>query len=255
MRGFVFAPNGHLVYSGDHAENWDLFLADADGGNVRQLSFGGDHAAPTVCEGGQSVVYSASIDGPNHLWRLDMRGGAPVKLTNGQGETYPACDAVGRWVFYWGQAAGGPSYVFKLPLPGGSATRLSDRIAVSSPGISLDGKHVVFASIRKDGTVDAVTVAAETGNLEFEGSIPDTADGVDVAACWMPDNRSLAIADRRSGSPNLWSLPVLGRGVEKQLTHFTAGSFFACNYSPDGKLLAFARGSVQSDAVLFTAAK
>src|SRR5437899_3496949 len=31
MRGFAFAPNGQLVYSGNHAENWDLFLADADG--------------------------------------------------------------------------------------------------------------------------------------------------------------------------------------------------------------------------------
>jgi serine/threonine protein kinase len=255
MVGFAFAPNGQLVYSGDHAENWDLFLADADGGNMRQLSFGGDHATPTVCEGGQSVVYSASIDGPNHLWGLGMRGGAPVKLTNGQGETNPACDAAGRWVFYWGQAAGGPSYEFKLPLPGGSATRLSDRIAVYSPIISLDGKYVFFASIRKDGTVDGVTVAVETGNLEFEGSIPATTDVVNVAACWMPDNRSVAIADLRSGSPNLWSLPALGRGVEKQLTHFTSGSIFACNYSSDGKLLALARGSVQSDAVLFTAAK
>jgi Tol biopolymer transport system component len=71
----------------------------------------------------------------------------------------------------------------------------------------------------------------------------------------MPDNRSVAISDRRSGSPNLWSFPALGRGVAKQLTHFTSGPIFACNYSPDGKLLALARGSVQSDAVLFTAAK
>jgi hypothetical protein len=70
------------------------------------------------------------------------------------------------------------SYVFKLPLPVGSATRLSDRIAVYSPIISLDGKHVFFASIRRDGTVDAVTVAAETGKLEFEGSIPDTTGGI-----------------------------------------------------------------------------
>ena len=136
MRGFAFAPNRQLVYSGDHAENWDLFLVDADGGNMRQLSFGGDHATPTVCEGGQSVVYSASIDGPAHLWKLDMQGGTPVKLTNGQGETDTVCDASGRWVFYWGQSAGGPSYVFKLPLPGGSATRLSDKIAVYWPVIS-----------------------------------------------------------------------------------------------------------------------
>ena len=114
---------------------------------------------------------------------------------------------------------------------------------------------MVFASIRKDGTVDVVTVAAETGNLEFEGNLPITTDAVDTPACWMPDNRSMAISDRRSGSPNLWSIPVLAHGVEKQLTHFTSGSILACHYSPDGKLLEFARRSAQSDAVLFTAAK
>jgi hypothetical protein len=94
------------IGAGAHSSWSDLRYPD--GGNIRQISFGGDHATPTVCEGGQSVVYSASIAGPNHLWRLDMRGGTPVKLTNGQGETNPACDAAGRWVFYWGQAAGGP---------------------------------------------------------------------------------------------------------------------------------------------------
>ena len=146
--------------------------------------------------------------------------------------------------------------MFKLPLPGGSATRLSDRIAVYWPIISLDGKHVLFASIRNDNDrISAVTVAAETGKLEFEFSVAATVDAVDTAICWMPDNRSVAISDRRSGSPNLWSIPVLADGVEKQLTHFTSGSILACHYSPDGKLLAFTRGSAQSDAVLFTTAK
>jgi len=115
---------------------------------------------------------------------------------------------------------------------------------------------VLFASIRDDNDrISAVTVSAETGKLEFEYNIAATVDAVDTAACWMPDNRSVAFSDRRSGSPNLWSIPVLAHGVEKQLTHFTSGSIIACHYSPDGKLLAFVRGSAQSDAVLFTTAQ
>ena len=120
------------------------------------------------------------------------------------------------------------------------ARRSAQSDAVCWPIISLDGKHVSFASIRNDA-ISAVAVAAETGNLGFEGSVAAMTDAVDTAFCWMPGNRSVALSDRRSGSPNLCSIPVLGHGVEKQLTHFTSGSIFACHYSPDGKLLGHAK--------------
>ena len=67
----------------------------------------------------------------------------------------------------------------------------------------------------------------------------------------MPDNRSLALVDLRSGVPNLWSLPLFG-GPQTQVTHFPSGVIWSCAYSADGKSIAFARGSRQSDAVLFT---
>jgi hypothetical protein len=55
--------------------------------------------------------------------------------------------------------------------------------------------------------------------------------------------------------PNLWAIPFIGAGDEKQLTHFTSGEIFRVAYSPDGKLIAVAHGSVDSDAVLFTSAR
>ena len=69
----------------------------------------------------------------------------------------------------------------------------------------------------------------------------------------MPDSRSLAVVDLRSGAPNLWAIPLFG-GPQMQLTHFPSGVIWACVYSPEGKSVALARGSRQSDAVLFTSA-
>jgi Tol biopolymer transport system component len=36
--GVTFTPDNRIVYTANHAQNWDLFLADADGSNARQLT-------------------------------------------------------------------------------------------------------------------------------------------------------------------------------------------------------------------------
>lgn len=256
LSGLAFTPDNKIVYVGDHSQNWDIFIADADGGNNRQLAFDNHyHQGPAVCDNGHSIVYGSNFDGADHLWKLDSQTGASTKLTNGSGELVPSCGGSGDWVFYWGQVTGGTSYIFKVSASGGTPVRLSERVAVSPPFVSPDGHHVAFATPRRDGTVGAAIVSAETGAAESEMSIPPTFDQSVHAVSWMPDNRSLAFADIRTGTPNLWSLPLLGGGLPKQLTHFTSGVIWAFRYSHDGKSMAMARGSNQNDVVLFTSPK
>jgi eukaryotic-like serine/threonine-protein kinase len=251
--GMTFTPDNRLVYTGNHSQNWDLFTADVDGGNVRQLVFDSHyHQTPTVCEGGKSIVYGSNFGGDDHLWRLYLQTGTSMKLTNGTGELWPSCPGNGEWVFYWGQVAGGTSYVYKLPASGGTPVRMSEKVAEGPPYLSLDGKHVAFATPHKDGTVGAVTISVENGAVEEEVSIPTTMDTNARAGCSMPDNRSMALVDIRTGTPNLWSWPLLGGGEQKQLTHFTSGVIGGCQYSADGKLILINRGSSQSDVVLFS---
>jgi Tol biopolymer transport system component len=114
----------------------------------------------------------------------------------------------------------------------------------------LDGQHVAFVAQGKDGAIELAVVSADKGVPEADVPSPPTLDMSVSAVCWMPDNRSMAIVDLRSGAPNLWTLPLFG-GPQTQLTHFSSGVIWACAYSPDGKLIAMARGSRQSDAVLF----
>ena len=255
VAGVAFAPDNRIVYTGNHSQNWDIFTADGDGGNVRQLVFDNhSHQAPRVCDRGRSIVYQSNFDGTEHLWRLDSQTGASAKLTNGPGELIPSCGGNGDSVFYWGQVAGGTSYIFKVAASGGTPIRFSDRVAISPPFVSLDGHHVVFATPRKDGSIGATLASAETGAVESEITISPTIDASVRTGCWMPDNRSMAIVDIRTGTPNLWAYPLSGGGA-KQVTHFTSGVIWNCHYSPDGKWIALARGSNLSDVVLFTTAR
>jgi eukaryotic-like serine/threonine-protein kinase len=254
--GLAVAPDGRIIYGANHAENWDLFMADADGGNNRQLTFDNRyHGFPTVCDGGRSVVFSSNSAHGDHLWKLDLQSSSITSLTNGAGESTPQCSTAGDQIFYWGQMAGGVSYLFKMPSSGGPPVRVSDRIALSPPFISLDGHHLAFATPRKDGTVVLAIASAESGAIESEKHVPPTLDLSVRSVTWLPDNRSMALVDTRTGTPNLWSAPVLGEGPEKQLTHFTSGIIWDARYSFDGKSLVLVRGNRQSDVVLFTTPK
>ncbi|MDP9337489.1 MAG: protein kinase [Acidobacteriota bacterium] len=256
LAGFAAAPDGRIVFSGNHSGNWDLFVSAADGGNVRQLTFDNRfHSSPSVCDDTRTLIYGSNSSGGDHLWRTTLQGGDSTALTNGPGESFPACQGTGNWLFYWGQTTGGSSYIFKMALSGGAATRLSDQVAVSPGFLSLDARHMAFATPKKDGTVGMVVVSTEDGKIEAEHPVPPTLDETARSAAWMPDNQSMAISDTRTGIPNLWSMPVLGHGSQKQLTHFTSGSIWDLHYSRDGRSIVMARGSNQSDVVLFTTAK
>jgi Tol biopolymer transport system component len=157
---------------------------------------------------------------------------------------------------YTGRVPGGSSYVFKTPISGGAPVRVSDRISVGGGTLlSLDGRHASFASFDKDGTIVSVMVSTVTGAHEgAEVKLGDTFNGSAHGLRWTPDGRSLAAVDIRSGTPNLWSWIFAG-GPAKPLTHFTSGVVWDFGWSPDGKFIALARGTDQSDAVLFTSAK
>jgi serine/threonine protein kinase len=253
MNGLTFAPDGQIVYVGNHAQNWDLFTAAPDGSNVQQLTFDHRfHGVPTVCDHGRTIVYYSDTNGMNQLWRLDRQTGNVSPLPNTDGGLVPTCQANGNSIVYWGQPKGGISYAFKVPLAGGTPVRFSDRFAGSPPFVSLDGKHVLFATSLANGAFGGAVLSADTGKLESEIIPAPTFDLSVSLLCWMPDNRSIAYPDLRTGVANLWSQPVLGTGPQRQLTRFTSGKIWGCAFSPDGKYVAISHGSRQSDAVLFT---
>ena len=251
--GVTFNPDDQLVYVGNHSQNWDLFSSNVDSTNTRQLTFdGGYHGAPVVCDHGRAIVYYSDTGGSS-LWKLDAQTGNVTRIPNTTSAALMAtCAAETETMFFWGQEADGSSYVFKAPFSGGTPVHFSDRVAISPPFLSLDGKHLLFATPMKDGSVGGAVFSAETGRLEGEISVPPTFDLSVSTLCWMPDNRSVAYPDLRSGVANLWSQPALGTGPQKQLTHFTSGKVWACTFSADGKYVAISHGSRQSDAVLFT---
>jgi dipeptidyl aminopeptidase/acylaminoacyl peptidase len=108
---------------------------------------------------------------------------------------------------------------------------------LSEPGVSPDGRQVVF-------TVSTLDLAAnkrrsDLGVVGTDGSglrpLTRHADN-DTSGTWSPDGRTVYFLSTRSGSSQVWKLPLDG-GEAQQLTALPldVGSFVL---SPDGKWLA-----------------
>jgi serine/threonine protein kinase len=256
MNGLAWTPQNRIVYSANHLDNWDLFIVDADGKHEQQLTFDKQfHGNPTVCDEGRSVVYESDVGGTSHLWRLDLQSGGSTQLTNALGESLPACAGKGQEVFYLGQLEGKATHAFKVPIAGGAPTQISTQHVATGPVPSPDQHHIKFSDFEKDGTVVIKIVSMQTGVDEWIFKIPPTLDPNGGLSTWGTDSSSLVFSDLRNGTPNLWQAPLFRDAPPKQLTHFESGMIFNQRFSPDGRLLAISKGSISSDAVLFTDAK
>ena len=255
MAGLAWTPQNRIVYTADHLDNWDLFIVDADGSHDRQLTFDKQfHGYPTVCDEGRSVVFEADVGGVSHLWRLELQSGTSTRLTNGSGETLAACAGAGKEVFYLGESEGRATQPFKISIQGGTPTQISDLQAATGPVPSPDQQHIKFSHF-ENGVAGIRIVSMQTGEKEWIFEVPATLDPNGGLSTWGPDSRSLVASDLRNGTPNLWAYPLFRNAPPKQLTHFDSGTIFNQHFSQDGGLLVVSKGTITSDAVLFTDTK
>src|SRR5205085_6678691 len=90
--GMAWTPDSRLVFSSAVGGQIDLWMADADGGNARQLTADSStELQPTVTPDGRAVVFTASRRDQSGLWRLDLTSGVVTRVTDGAADFFPQC--------------------------------------------------------------------------------------------------------------------------------------------------------------------
>ena len=243
----AWTPDGKIVYTSRTGENWDIWIANSDGSESKQLTTDAFiDQQPSVCGDGRYIVFQSNRSRSRNIWRINMDGSNQKQLTDGNNvDAAPMCSPDGSFVVFMSGRSGAPG-IWKVGIDGGTPVQLT-KDPGELPTISPDGKLISY--FYSDGQSNQPTLAI----IPFEGGervktidLPRSVQPIGFA--WMPDGRGVAYLDNASGILNVWSQPLDG-GAPKQLTKFQ--SEFLSNFaiSRDGKIAAY-RFSATRDIVL-----
>jgi Tol biopolymer transport system component/DNA-binding winged helix-turn-helix (wHTH) protein len=250
LGGISWSPDGEVVYVSSMSGNEDIWIMDADGKNLRQLTVDArNNNHPAVSSDGRYVAFVSDRTGHEDVWRMEINGGNARQLTD-NGGSRPNYSPDGRWVVYASGDAAGQSRISKLSVDGGNPIQLTNHTS-GRPSISPDGKQIVCGyfddSDEQNSRWKYAIIPFEGGEPVKMFEIPPTVP-FSSRFIWSPDG-TLTYIDQHNGVSNIWSQPVDG-SPPKQLTNFKSGRIFEFAWSFDGKWLALARGTVSSDVVM-----
>ncbi|MGI8735036.1 MAG: winged helix-turn-helix domain-containing protein [Pyrinomonadaceae bacterium] len=244
--------DGRVVYVSDDSDGSNVWVWEPGGPAPRQLTLDARNIhGLAVSPDGRHLVFSSDRTGTFNLWRVEINGGEPMRLTSGEGEVSPRFLPDGRWlVFQSGYQTG--ATVWRVPLDGGDAMRLTETRA-QKPDVSPDGKLIAYH------TLDSESASSPWifGAMPFDGGrliekftfAPTVGERI---ARWVPGGWGIAYLDSPGGVSNIWVQPLDG-SPPQQLSDFKAERIDSFDWSPDGRWLAAVRGTETSDVVLIEA--
>lgn len=167
-----------IVFVKKIGEAKELFLADYDGANEKQLTHNKSiNVSPAFSPNAEQVYFTSYKNGPPQLYRIDINTGEEKQIGNFPGSvTAPSVSPDGRKIACV-LSKDGNHEIYVLDLEGRVIKRVTNHPAIeSSPTWSPDGRYIAYSSDRTgspqiyisdaDGTV--------TRRLTFAGGYNDS---------------------------------------------------------------------------------
>jgi len=178
------SPDGqHVVATVEIAGNSNLYLLDANGKVVRQLTSDlGIEVSPAWSPDGRQIVYVSDRGGSPQLYILDVASGKSRRLSySGSYNTAPAWSPKGDSIAYTGRV-GRRFAIFTISVDGGGARQLtSESYDSEDPAWAPDGRFIAFASNRGGRYHLYVMQAGGENQRRLTGS-----GGDDTKPSWSP---------------------------------------------------------------------
>jgi Tol biopolymer transport system component/DNA-binding winged helix-turn-helix (wHTH) protein len=149
--GYVYAhptvtsDGRYIVFESNRSGSSEIWRANVDGGDMMQLTTGGNNSQPHVTPDGRWVLYKSSNDDLGALWRISINGGTAARLVE-KGASWPRVSPNGKFIAC--TYADGKEKLAILSIEGGRPIKLFDvpRLANFNGGLrwTPDGKAVTY---------------------------------------------------------------------------------------------------------------
>ncbi|MBV8500504.1 MAG: PD40 domain-containing protein [Paucibacter sp.] len=252
LRQSAISPDGKQIA---FTFQGNLYLVPAGGGAARQLVANGHHStAPVWSPDSKLLAYAADVYGNNDIFLVSAEGGPSRRLTqHSSPETPIAFSADGKSVLFSAQrqdvptsmafpspAMGElyevsiepgrrPEQIFSVPAMAGQFNKSGTQLVYEDwKGYeSALRKHHISPVARDIWLWDAKT--GEHRKLTSTG-------GENRNPVWSADQKSVYYLSEKSGSLNVWKMPLDKPEATRQVTHFTKNPVRFLSMAADGTL-------------------
>jgi serine/threonine protein kinase len=214
------SPDGtDLVYVSQSAGNSDVYVRPVGSDTASAVNLTADSPAsdsmPAFSPDGQSIAFSSLRENSAGIFVMGRRGDSIRRLTNVG--TDPTWTPDGREIVYSTETGGDPevrrvpSELWAVNVASGTRRRISEEDAVQ-PRVSPDGRFVAFWALPLEkGHGQFARADRDVWVLPIAGGdrVQITSGGsTNWNPAWSGDGRFLYFTSDRSGSMNIWRVPI-----------------------------------------------
>jgi len=185
-----------IAFVGNSSGRKEIYTADYDGANVRQLTHdGGISVAPALSADGRKLAYTGYQSGYADIYLVDLGSGARNRIIKFPGTNSGAAFSPDGGRIACSISKDGNPELYVVGANGGGAKRLTRTRGVeSSPSWSPDGSEIVYSS-DETGSPRLFRISANGG---ASGAV-STGQSFCTEPSWSPDGRKIAFTVRSGG--------------------------------------------------------